>query len=231
MHTCTNVHKCAQTVADIQRKHTDAKTQTHTAVPISFPISSLLQFAFIFLQLESGAAAPCTLLDTSNFLKQPTSFATHHASLNSYYTEDPCNFASWTSGVWSNIFSVAPGLQWWPSWWWWWSSWWWWWSRWWCSELRVWIVQVSQSAEEGSHDTGAGSNNNQQLDSNHLLLPARSWVLQALQSLFVFCLSRLPAIVQWKTITDKVLAKSRIPGHLMPHNGPIYWFRENHRRK
>ena len=33
---------------------------------------------------------------------------------------------------------------------------------------------AGQSAEEGSHDTGAGSNNNQQLDSNHLLLPARS---------------------------------------------------------
>ena len=99
MHTCTNVHKCAQTVADIQRKHTDAKTQTNTAVPISFPISSLLQFAFIFLQPKSGAAAPCTLLDTSNFLKQPTSFPTQHASLNSFYTEDPCNFALRTSGV------------------------------------------------------------------------------------------------------------------------------------
>ena len=99
LHTCKNVHKCAQTVTDTQGKHTDAKTQTNTAVPISFPISSLLQFAFIFLQPESGAAAPCTLLDTSNFLKQPTSFPTQHASLNSYYTEDPCNFALRTSGV------------------------------------------------------------------------------------------------------------------------------------
>ena len=102
---CRHLHKTCihaqmyTNVTDTQRKHTDAKTQTHTALPISFPISSLLQFAFIFLQLESGAAAPCTLLDTSNFLKQPTSFATPHASLNSYYTEDPCNFALRTSGV------------------------------------------------------------------------------------------------------------------------------------
>ena len=33
---------------------------------------------------------------------------------------------------------------------------------------------AGQSGEEGSHDTGAGSNNNQQLDSTQLLLPARS---------------------------------------------------------
>ena len=56
----------------------------------------MLQFAFIFLQPESGAAAPCTLLlDTSNFLKQPTSFPTQHASLNSFYTEDPCLANIW----------------------------------------------------------------------------------------------------------------------------------------
>ena len=33
---------------------------------------------------------------------------------------------------------------------------------------------AGQSAEEGSHDTGAGSNNNEQLDSTQLLLPASS---------------------------------------------------------
>ena len=95
MHTCTNVHKCHRhTEKTHRRKDADTHCTSHFFSDFFF-----VSVCFIFLQLESGAAAPCTLLDTTNFLKQPTSFATPHASLNSYYTEDPCNFALGTSGV------------------------------------------------------------------------------------------------------------------------------------
>lgn len=97
----TNVHRLSQTHTEKTHRRNDADTHRTSHF---FSNLFLLQFAFIFLQPESRAAAPCTLLDTTNFLKQLTSFATQHASLNSYYTEDPCKFALRTSGVWFNIF-------------------------------------------------------------------------------------------------------------------------------
>ena len=102
--TCRHVymHKCTQMCTDCHRHtektHRRKDADTHCTSHF-FSDFFFVSVCFIFLQLESGAAAPCTLLDTSNFLKQSTSFATQHASLNSYYTEDPFNFALRTYGV------------------------------------------------------------------------------------------------------------------------------------